>query len=284
MALRDFARTIEKLDLLDPLADTLAGAAATVTGDRRIKNLLSGRWLGHPLHPVLTDLPIGLFSAATLTDLLGGRWGADAADALTIAGLGAVVPTTLSGWSDWADTVGQERRVGLVHALANTGAAALYAGALLSRRAGARRTATVFSLLGAGSLTMGGYLGGHLVFSRGIGVDHGVFDEPPSDWTRVAREADLPEGSPVLASASGYGILLYRREGEIFAIADRCNHAGGPLHEGEVDEALCVTCPWHASRFRLDDGAVLDGPATNPQATFDVRVVEGNVEVRLAPF
>jgi nitrite reductase/ring-hydroxylating ferredoxin subunit len=85
----------------------------------------------------------------------------------------------------------------------------------------------------------------------------------------------------VLVQASGYGVLLYSHAGTVHAVAARCTHAGGPLQEGEVDDELCVTCPWHASRFRLTDGSVVRGPASSPQPSFEVRISEGNVEVRL---
>jgi nitrite reductase/ring-hydroxylating ferredoxin subunit len=138
----------------------------------------------------------------------------------------------------------------------------------------------LFSAAGLGALSAGGYIGGHLVFARGLGVDHNIFDEAPADWTRVARERDLQADTPVRVQAGGYGVLLYSHAGAVHAIAARCSHAGGPLEEGEVDGGLCVTCPWHGSRFRLADGAVVRGPATSPQPSFEVRTTEGNIEVR----
>ena len=280
MGLRDLLRGLEGLQALDPLGDWLGTRVASVTDRAAVKGVLSGTWLGHPVHPVLTDVPIGLFTGAALVDLLGGEEGAGAADLLTVMGLLAVVPTAATGLSDWADTVGPEKRLGLLHALANAGGAALFAGAVLSRRGGNRRVARLFTLAGLGALTAGGYIGGELVFTHGIGVDHTVFDELPGDWTRVAREGQIADDAPTLVSAAGYGVLLYRHDGVIHALADRCSHAGGPLHEGEVDEDLCVSCPWHGSRFRLSDGSVVRGPATAPQPAFEVRVSEGNVEVR----
>ena len=282
MQLRDALRPLTGLDALDPLADWLGAAVSRlVTG--RAKSALSGTWLGHPLHPALSDVPIGLLASATLLDLVGGRDAEDAVDALTVAGILSVVPTAAAGLSDWADTVGEERRVGLVHALANAGGTTLFAAALLTRRAGARGMGRLLGLAGLGAYGAAAYLGGHLVYGRGIGVDHTVFEEAPADWTRVAREDQLDDDAAVLASAAGYGVLLHRHAGVIRAIADRCTHAGGPLHEGEVDSDLCVTCPWHGSRFRLADGAVVRGPATSPQPAFDVRVSDGNIEVRLRP-
>ncbi|MDQ6856874.1 MAG: Rieske (2Fe-2S) protein, partial [Candidatus Dormibacteraeota bacterium] len=252
-----------------------------VLGHGRAKDLLSGTFLGHALHPVLTDIPVGALTLASAFDLFGGEAGGSTADALTVLGLLSVPPTAIAGLSDWADTVDAERRLGLIHALANAGSSVLYLAALVCRRSGNRGTARLFSTAGLGVLSASGYIGGHLVFARGLGVDHTVFDEAPTDWTRVAREADLELDSPVLVRAGGYGVLLHSHAGTIHAIAARCTHAGGPLDEGEVDDDLCVTCPWHGSRFRLTDGSVVRGPATAPQPAFEVQIVDGNVEVRL---
>jgi nitrite reductase/ring-hydroxylating ferredoxin subunit/uncharacterized membrane protein len=283
MYLGDLMRPLEGWDFLDPVGDWLGTKVNSVVGAGAVKSVLSGTWLGHPLHPVLTDVPIGFLTAATIADVFGGAGAAPAADALTVIGLLAVVPTAASGLADWSDTVGPEQRLGLVHALANAGATTLYLAGVLSRRGGNRGVARLFSLAGLGVLGASGYVGGHLVFARGIGVDHTVFDEAPTDWTRVARSADLPADTPQLVHADGYGVLLYSHAGTVHAIADRCTHAGGPLHEGEVDEELCVTCPWHSSRFRLADGSVVRGPATARQPSFEVRVQDGDVEVRLRP-
>ncbi len=281
MGIRDLIRPLERWAVLDPAGEWLASKVVGLLGNGRAKDLLSGTFIGHALHPVLTDVPIGALTAATAFDLFGGDGGGSTADALTVLGLLAVPPTAISGLSDWSDTVDGDRRLGLVHALANAGSSALYFAALVSRRSGNRGTARVFSTAGLGVLAASGYIGGHLVFARGLGVDHTVFDEAPTDWTRVAREADLEPDAPVLVRASGYGVLLYSHAGTIQAIAARCTHAGGPLDEGEVGDDLCVTCPWHGSRFRLADGSVVRGPATAPQPAFEVQIVDGNVEVRL---
>ena len=281
MAIRDLIRPLEGWALLDPAGEWLASKVTGLLANGPAKDLLSGTFLGHALHPVLTDVPIGALTAATAFDLFGGESGGATADALTVLGLLAVPPTALAGLADWSDSVDADRRLGLIHALANAGSSALYVAALVSRRSGSRGTARVFSALGLGVLGASGYIGGHLVFGRGLGVDHTVFDEAPTDWTRVAREADLDPDAPVLVRASGYGVLLYKHASGIHAIAARCTHAGGPLQEGEVDDDLCVTCPWHGSRFRLEDGSVVRGPATAPQAAFEVQTVDGNVEVRV---
>jgi nitrite reductase/ring-hydroxylating ferredoxin subunit/uncharacterized membrane protein len=281
MGIRDLLRPLQDWDLLDPAGEWLSTKISALTSAGSVKSVLSGTWLGHPLHPLLTDVPIGALVTATVVDTFCGEDGAAASDALTVVGLLAVAPTIASGLSDWADTVGPERRLGMIHGLANVGAATLYLAALLNRRTGNRAAARLFSAAGLGALSAGGYIGGHLVFARGLGVDHNVFDEAPTDWTRVARESDLLAGTPVRVQAGGYGVLLYSQAGALHAIAARCSHAGGPLEEGEVDDELCVTCPWHGSRFRLADGSVVRGPASSPQPSFEVRNSEGNIEVRL---
>jgi nitrite reductase/ring-hydroxylating ferredoxin subunit/uncharacterized membrane protein len=283
MYLGDLIRPLERWDFLDPLGDWLGSKVNAVVSTGAVKSALNGTWLGHPLHPLLTDIPLGLLTSATVVDLWGGDGAAPAADALTTLGLLAVVPTAAAGLVDWTDSVGPDRRLGLVHAITNLGGSLMYLAGTVSRRGGNRGAARLFSLAGLAVLGGGGYVGGHLIYARGMGVDHTVFDEPPADWTTVARQADLASDTPQLVHANGYGVLLYSHAGTIHAIADRCSHAGGPLHEGEVDEALCVTCPWHASRFRLADGSIVRGPATAEQPSFEVRVAEGNVEVRVRP-
>ncbi len=283
MAIRDLMRPLEGWAFLDPAGEWLSAKVTEMVGAAHLKSVLSGTLLGHPLHPLLTDVPVGALTAATVIDVLGGKDAAGAVDALTVVGLVSVAPTAAAGLSDWANSVDADRRLGLVHALANLGSATLYLAALMSRRGGSRGMARVFSTAGLGVLAAGGYIGGHLVFARGLGVDHTVFDEAPADWTRVARESDLAADTPTLVRAGGYGVLLYSHAGTVHAIAARCTHAGGPLDEGEVDEQLCVTCPWHGSRFRLSDGSVQRGPASAPQPSFEVQTVDGNIEVRLRP-
>ncbi len=152
----------------------------------------------------------------------------------------------------------------------------MFAASLVSRRR-ARR----LRLLGLATVCIGGYLGGHLSYAQGLGVDHQVFLEKPEDWVDALDAATLEEGSPT-AATGGARVMLYRQGSEIYAISDVCPHAGGPLHEGEVDDDLCVTCPWHGSRFRLSDGQVVHGPASAPATLYEARVREGRIEVRVA--
>ncbi len=274
VGLRELIGKLEGLEGLDGVSDRLAGAVNSAVGP--VKSLLSGTWLEHPLHPLLTDLPIGCWSGAVILDLFGGAAAADAVDPLVGLGALAAVPAVLSGLSDWADSYGPERRVGLVHAAAGVTGLGLFAASLVAGGRGARR----LRLLGLATVSAGGYLGGHLTFGRGLGVDHQAFLERPSEWTDALEADSLEEDTPTLAEAGGARVMLYRRGTQIYAISDVCPHAAGPLHEGTVDDELCVTCPWHASRFRLSDGHAVHGPASAPATVYQTRVEHGKVQVR----
>lgn len=281
MSLHASTAKLGQLERLDEPANAAAKVVRQVVGQGRIKDLLSGSPLGHPLHPLLTDVPIGSFTSATALDLLAGRRGEHAADLLVALGLLSAVPTAAAGAADWSDSYGPDQRVGSVHALSNVLGLGLYAWSLRARRRGDRRAGRALGLAGMTSMAVGGYLGGHLSHSRGVGVNNAFYQHHPEDWTAVLDEAQLPEGAPVRVVAGDATVLLYRSDGRIRAIGSRCSHAGGPLDEGEVDTTNCtVTCPWHQSVFRLDDGSVVHGPASVPQAAYDARVQDGRVEIR----
>jgi nitrite reductase/ring-hydroxylating ferredoxin subunit/uncharacterized membrane protein len=280
-------RSVEQLGRVEAL-DRVAGPLAklvkrVVPAKSTVKDALSGSWLGHPLHPMLTDVPIGSFTSATVLDLIGGRGASKAADRLVEVGLLAAVATAASGAADWSDTYGREQRVGVVHAAANVTAVGFYAASAVARHRHRRARATLLGLAGLGALSLGGYLGGYLSYGRAVGVNHAFGEEPPEDWTAVLDDSALPAGGSRKVDVGGAAILLHRHGPAVTAIGSRCTHAGGPLEDGEIDDAACtVTCPWHQSVFRLDDGAVVHGPATVPQTAYETRVNEGKIEVRAA--
>ena len=193
-----------------------------------------------------------------------------------IGTLGAV-PAAVTGASDWLTTSGPERRVGLVHALANYGGIGFQAASWWARRTGSRRRGIALSLAGMTFTAVGGWLGAHLAYALGVGVDTTAFQHLPSDWTDVADAAEVTE-RPIGREADGVSVFLVRYQTRIVALADRCTHRGGPLHEGEFADG-CITCPWHGSVFDTD-GTVRSGPATRPEAVLEVRVVDGRVQVR----
>ena len=244
---------------------------------------LSGTWLGHPVHPLLTDVVVGSFTSASLLDLLGAD--AAAANALITVGAAAYAPTALTGVTDWAASEAVDsavRRTGLVHAAANAIGAGLYLASLRPRRQGRRLPATLLGLAGMTVMGAGAYLGGHLTYALGVGADQTVFDPGPDAWTEVGAAAELAPGSPRRVVADDTPVLLVRHAHGIHAIHDRCSHRGCSLADGELDGETIV-CGCHASRFALSDGAVIDGPATSPQPAFEVREREGQIEVRLQP-
>ncbi|HEU4656817.1 MAG TPA: Rieske (2Fe-2S) protein [Capillimicrobium sp.] len=273
---------LEHVEPLDPPAKAVQGAVHRAIPDGAAKDALSGTWLGHALHPLLMLVPLGSWTSAVLLDWLGGKQSEPAVDRLLAIGLAGALPTVATGASDWSDTWGGARRVGLVHALSNTTAAALFAGSLRARRRGARGTGKLLALGGMGVATVAGYLGGHLSYARGIGVDETAFEALPEDWTPVADGTTLVDGVPRDVHVGDTAIMLVRTDGRVHALAARCCHRGGPLHEGEVHDG-CVTCPWHGSTFRLDDGSVVRGPAAYPQPALETREQDGVVEVRARP-
>jgi nitrite reductase/ring-hydroxylating ferredoxin subunit/uncharacterized membrane protein len=270
---------IEDASALDRVADPLTAAVRSALPAGPLKDTLSGTWLGHTLHPVLTDVPIGAWTSSLMLDAVGGRESRRAADRLIAIGILAALPTAATGISDWGDTQPKERRVGLVHAAANTTALALFSGSLLTRRRGRRARGVALSLAGAGALGVGGYLGGHLVLARGLGVDRTAFASPPSEWTDATADSDVSDGRLTHATVNGVDAVLTRQQGKVVALADRCTHRGAPLHEGQLSDGAIV-CPWHQSIFRLTDGSIVQGPATRPEPCFAVRVRAGRVELR----
>jgi nitrite reductase/ring-hydroxylating ferredoxin subunit/uncharacterized membrane protein len=275
-------RAIAGVEALDGPARKLGKAVRGLIRPGPVKDALSGSWLGHALHPLLTDVTIGSFSSAVALDWLGGQDSRAAAQRLIGLGLLSAAPTVASGHSDWADTEVADdsvRRIGIVHAATNATAASLFAASWLARRRGAHGRGRALALAAGGLLAGGGYLGGHLSFAEGVGVDHTVFEEGPQEWTAVLDDAALSEGQLRCVEAEATAVMVVRAAGVVYALSDHCAHRGGPLHDGTVD-GLTIRCPWHDSVFDLRDGALVHGPAAYPQPAWEVRVRDGRIEVR----
>jgi nitrite reductase/ring-hydroxylating ferredoxin subunit/uncharacterized membrane protein len=241
-----------------------------------VMDFLHGRWLGHALHPVLTDLPIGMWSASLLLDLVGASKSAGVVNAAaSVSALGAAA----TGFADWTDTYGRDRRLGTLHGLLNTGGLALQLMSLGARLRRRKARALALSALGLSVSSAAAYLGGELVFNRGFMVNHDAWRSGPQDWTAVGPDVEPAEGATKRVEVEGRGVLLYRENGTVYALEDTCTHAGGPLSQGKVKDGI-VTCPWHGSQFRLRDGSVCRGPATFPQVQLQARVRGGQIEVR----
>jgi nitrite reductase/ring-hydroxylating ferredoxin subunit/uncharacterized membrane protein len=280
LAREALAERLEHVEALDTVAEPLQKAVrAAVPQESTLKDLLSGTWLGHPVHPPLTDVVVGAWTSALLLDVLGGPETEAAADRLVATGVLAALPTAAAGASDWAELRGGSRRVGVVHALGNTTALTLHALSWTARRRGNRTRGVALSALGYAIATFSAWLGGHLSFGQGVGVNQTAFESPPDEWAPVLDESDLEPDRLVGAQVDGLNVLLVREGERIHALSDRCSHRGCSLHEGELADGA-VTCPCHGSTFRLADGSIVKGPATAPQPTFDVRTREGVVQIR----
>jgi nitrite reductase/ring-hydroxylating ferredoxin subunit/uncharacterized membrane protein len=270
---------------LDRVADVAQPRVSAVLGrSERLRNLLDGRWLGSPLHPVLTDVPIGSWTASVLLDVVGHRSGpgARAADpALAIAVAGAL-PTAAAGLSDWTHLRGRERRVATLHGSLNLAAVALATASLAARAADRRGLAKALSLAGYAVAGFSAHLGGKLTFDMGVRVNRTAWQRGAEEFVPALAEEDLPSDGVVRVEVEGVPVVVARcAGGEICAIAATCTHLGGPLDEGERDGDT-ITCPWHGSRFDLRTGEVLAAPAVFPEPRYEARTHDGRVEVRRA--
>lgn len=279
----------ERLPVLQKAGQTVARAIhdqVLAAGEpaRNVADILHGAWLGHPLHPVLTDIVVGAFSLGGLLDLASVLGGGDsarkAADVLTTIGTLSAAPTAVTGLADFSTIPRGAAGHGLVHGAANNTGLLLYLLSLAARKNGERGKGIALSTAGLAVITAGAYLGGHLVYSKKVGVDHTERVTEPQDWVGVMNESDLLQQEPVRVEAAGKGVLLYRDGERVLATGATCPHAGGPLEEGTV-YGSCVQCPWHDSVFNLEDGSIVHGPATYPLPAYEARLRNGRVEVRL---
>jgi nitrite reductase/ring-hydroxylating ferredoxin subunit len=243
----------------------------------RVRDGLHGVWLGHPLHPVLVQAPVGAWLSASILDWSGGDQ--KAARRLVAAGLTAAVPAAVAGLADWSEQHEQQMRVGVVHAAGNLAAMSLYGASLLAR---GPRLGRALRLAGLAAVAASGLAGGHISFRLAGGANHA--EEVPHlvkpGWHYLMPSADLPEGKPVRQLLGEVPVVAIRAGGAVHVLADRCSHMSGPLSDSELSEG-CLTCPWHGSVFRIADGSVARGPATAPQPAFRTREVGGAIQVCL---
>lgn len=277
---------IERQHWMEPAEEAvqnLIRKAFEFNGGRSVKNFLHGTWLGEPLHVILTDIPIGAWTAAIAFDALDSMSThphySVAADTAIALGLAGAVGAAASGLNDWQDIDPPARRIGFVHGLLNIGSALLFGASLVARRRNARANGRSLAALGYAVSVAAAKLGGHLVYQEKIGVDHSDSEKLPEEFASVLSEANLPEEKPVRAEHNGTPILLVRRGNKIFALAETCSHLGGPLSEGKLDGEI-IQCPWHGSRFSVRDGHVVDGPAVHPQPCLEARLRNAQIEVR----
>ncbi|MFI5495265.1 Rieske 2Fe-2S domain-containing protein [Actinoplanes sp. NPDC051859] len=280
--LRQLVSRLEKFTALDSVSDRLQEKVQAVARPERLRDVLHGTWLGHPLHPVLVQLPVGAFLSAGVLDALPGQ--RKAATTLICVGVASAAPAAAAGWVDWSSLSRDQRRVGLVHAAANAVALSLYVGSLAARFTGRQGWGRLLAYAGLSVAGSGAYLGGHLSFEQGAGMNVASPDKLrlPADWAEVGDIAELPENRPTVRTIDGVRVLLYRVGNDVTAMVEQCGHQGGPLGEGEVvgsGAEACVVCPWHGSTFRLTDGVAQHGPAAGDQPTLRTRVRDGVLSV-----
>jgi len=284
-------KNLKEISGLDSAAETVSRGIhdAVLKGGeptRQIADALHGKWLGHPLHPALTDLVVGAFAFGSLFNLGGGELNRKIAKSLITAGAITAVPTALAGAADFSTVTKRAMNTAAVHGLLNSTALVLY---LMSLRSGnneeSTTTSRIWSTLGFGVMFVSAWLGGKMTYNYRVGVNKAERPEGPADWTPVLSANELTARVAKRVEVNGTSVLLYKRGQQIFAIGAVCAHEGGPLEEGEFfekePEGLCVECPWHQSVYAMEDGSVVHGPSTYEVAAYEARTRDGQVEIRL---
>ena len=266
-----------------PLSEAIRGAYGSAGPAGQVaKNAMHGVWLGHPLHPVFTDVPLGAWTTGLVLDAVGSMNGDRAmhraADVAIAVGLAGAAGAAVTGLTDWSETSGHSQRTGLVHGLLNIAATTLYAAAFILRRNGSRSSGQTCAWAGYSVAIGAAWLGGDLVYGQRTGVTHAAV-EGPDEFTAVASSMDVPNNSMKRARKDDVDAVLVRQRERVCGLAHPCTHMGGPLSEGTLKDGS-VVCPWHGSEFRLGDGQVINGPATENQPCYDVRERGGQIEVK----
>jgi nitrite reductase/ring-hydroxylating ferredoxin subunit/uncharacterized membrane protein len=286
-------RTIRRQRWTEPVSDAVqkwVGGFYGALGSpgKVLKNLAHGTLiLRHPLHPALTDVPLGAWTVGVIADYVAHfntRIPESAGDIALAVGLAVGLLTVLTGYTDFHETFGLERRFAVVHGLMMTIVFAIDALSLALRWWTGENLHPLAVGLSTGAwalLIAAAWLGGHVVFGTGTMVNRGAFLEGPDDWVDAGAAGEVPASGMHLVEAGGMKVVIARDAGRICAFAAVCSHAGGPLEEGTLEDGV-VTCPWHGSRFRIRDGRAVGGPATFDQATLEVRELEGNLQVKLS--
>jgi nitrite reductase/ring-hydroxylating ferredoxin subunit/uncharacterized membrane protein len=277
-----------------PLAGLWNGIASAMdaiyrvlgTPGRYLQDFLNGVWLGHSLHAVLVDVVVGGATAALLLDVLRVVFGVEGLEtaATWIVGLAglAALGAFVTGLTDFKDTgPGDERNLAGMHGVINIVGTVFLAISLFTRLGDDHGLGFAMLLVGYLILSVGAFIGGHVVFKFGVMINHNDFPRAKRarEFTAVLPAADLPEGTPTKAMLGGTALVLVRRGDVVNALRETCSHAGGPLSQGEVRGDVII-CPWHYSNFNLADGAVRHGPSTHRQPAYAARINDGQVEVR----
>jgi len=254
---------------------------------RRLKIFLNGTWVGHPLHPALTDIPIGAWTLTIVLDLIGllfklPQLGLASSIAIGMGVVGAA-GAIVAGLMDWMDVDPPEKAVGAFHATLNTSATVLFLASFLLRWGQHWQPgwgAFVLALVGYLLVMCGGYLGGVMVFHLGVMINRNAYRRGPDDFTPAATTDELVEGELKRVLIEEQPVLLVKLNGTIHAVGAVCSHYGAPLNEGTVVQNT-IECPWHLSRFALEDGRVVQGPACAAVPVYDCRIVNTQVQIKM---
>lgn len=264
-----------------PLGDRVHAVVSAIFGRiLPLRDLLNGTWLGHPLHSLLTDVPIGALTLVIVFDLLGQRVAADVA---LVLGILTMVAAAAAGYADYSVTDGKARVRATVHSVLMVAALVLYLASLVLRADGApdRTMPVVMSIVAYLVMAGGAFVGGDIVYALGNMVDRHAWRPAGAKW-QLLEVGEIPDGTLVKAKVGIQSLVLVRQGEAIHVLHDQCAHAGGPLSEGTIVDG-CVECPWHGSRFGLADGRRRRGPTVYDQPAYEVRRTEsGGYEVRRA--
>lgn len=277
---------LENATVLDPLANGIRGIVNAVVRPQWLRDVLHGVPLGHPLHPLAVQVPLGAWTSAALLDAVPGS--ERAARMLVATGVVSALPSAAAGYTDWSELHEQQSRVGIVHSTANLLATVLYTVSFVQRVRGKGSNGKALGYLAFGVVAFGGFLGGHLSYRQAAGVNHAedVPHRVPQGWHPLGPLNGLASGRLEHLMLGEIPLLVLRRGDDVHVLSDVCSHLSGPLHEGELTGSpmgaqQCVVCPWHGSTFSLETGEVVHGPATAPQPKFQTRVSNGILEVLL---
>ena len=277
---------LERTTTLDRPVNALSKAVRRRMGPTKLRDVLHGVPLGHPLHPALAMVTAGCWIATAVLDLT--RADPRASRTLVATGVSMALPTATAGLTDWSALHREQQRVGFVHAIMNLAATGFYGGSLLMRLSGRERAGRALAYAGLGAVSAGAYLGGHMAYRQAAGANHAesVSHLVPLGWHDLCALKDLPNGRPVRRRLGYIELFVLRLGDGVSVLADGCSHLAGPLHQGRVtieDGETCIVCPWHNSVFRIGDGSVVHGPATSRQPAFRTRLrPDGVVQVRPA--
>ncbi|MGZ8564177.1 MAG: Rieske 2Fe-2S domain-containing protein [Candidatus Limnocylindria bacterium] len=250
-----------------------------------LQDFLNGSWLGHSVHPVVVDVVVGGSTVALLLQLLAWLTPAEVRTALVwtvaltwLAGLSAIV----TGLTDFKDTAkGDEQNIVGLHGLINIVATLALIGAFVALLGEADGLAGWLIVAGFLVLSVGAFIGGHVVFKYGYMVNYNAFarGRKAKEFTAVLPAADLADATPTQAMLGTTALVVVRRGDLVFALKETCSHAGGPLSKGQL-AGDTIVCPWHGSAFRLSDGAVRHGPSSTRQVAYRARITGDQVEVQ----